>query len=286
VRRAGPDRTVPVTVTPVSTVTSVGAGLDVLFALATRPGGATAASVAAQLGRDRSQVSRRLRSFTEAGFTDRDPVSLDYRISARLAVLASQAAAVRLERAGRAVAGQLAEDLDVVARVAVLRGDASVTLAEAYPQRTTQITSWLGRSFPAYSSESGQALLLDAGLDELREVFTDRPWVQQSPTTPASVEELHAAIVLARARGYAVMDQTAGPGRFAVAAPVRDFRGGIVAALFVSTGQDRHDVTARTEEVGRVVVAAASSLSRSLGGPDAGPAALPGVDRPGPPPVA
>jgi DNA-binding IclR family transcriptional regulator len=67
---------------------------------------------------------------------------------------------------------------------------------------------------------------------------------------------------------------------------VRDFRGGIVAALFVSTGQDRHDVTARTEEVGRVVVAAASSLSRSLGGPDAGPAALPGVDRPGPPPVA
>jgi hypothetical protein len=27
-------------------------------------------------------------------------------------------------------------------------------------------------------------------------------------------------------------------------------------------------------------------LSRSLGGPDAGPAALPGVDRPGPPPVA
>jgi IclR family transcriptional regulator, pca regulon regulatory protein len=286
VRRAGPDRTVPVTVTPVSTVTSVGAGLDVLFALATRRGGATAASVAAQLGRDRSQVSRRLRSFTEAGFTDRDPVSLDYRISARLAVLASQAAAVRLERAGRAVAGQLAEDLDVVARVAVLRGDASVTLAEAYPQRTTQITSWLGRSFPAYSSESGQALLLDATLDELREVFADRPWVQQSPTTPASVEELHAAIVLARARGYAVMDQTAGPGRFAVAAPVRDFRGGIVAALFVSTGQDRHDVTARTEEVGRVVVAAASSLSRSLGGPDAGPAALPGVDRPGPPPVA
>jgi IclR family pca regulon transcriptional regulator len=272
---AGPRRIAPATVASMSTVTSVGGGLDVLFAVATRPEGATAASVAAQLGRDRSQVSRRLRSFTEAGFTDRDPVSLEYRISARLAVLASQATAVRLERAGRAVAGQLAEDLDVVARVAVLRGDATVTLAEAYPQRTTQITSWLGRSFPAYSSESGQALLLDLTLADLRDVFADRPWVQQSPTTPGSVEELHAAIVLARARGYAVMDQTAGPGRFAVAAPVRDFRGGIVAALFVSTGRDRRDVTARTEEVGQVVVAAAASLSRSLGAPAAEPADLP-----------
>jgi IclR family transcriptional regulator, pca regulon regulatory protein len=275
VSHAGPGRTAPATVAPMSTVTSVGGGLDVLFAVATRPEGATAASVAAQLGRDRSQVSRRLRSFTEAGFTDRDPVSLDYRISALLAVLASQAAAVRLERAGRAVASELAEELDVVARVAVLRGDASVTLAEAYPQRTTQITSWLGRSFPAYSSESGQALLLDLTLADLRDVFADRPWVPQSPTTPASVEELHAAIVLARARGYAVMDQTAGPGRFAVAAPVRDFRGGIVAALFVSTDRDRHDVTARTEEVGQVVLAAASSLSRSLGAPDAPPRSLP-----------
>ncbi|MCW2724111.1 MAG: gylR 1 [Frankiales bacterium] len=271
---AAPGRTAPATVAPVSTVTTVGGGLDVLFAVATRPEGATAASVAAQLGRDRSQVSRRLRSFTEAGFTDRDPASLDYRISARLAVLASQAAAVRLERAGRAVASRLAEDLDVVARVAVLRGDATVTLAEAYPQRTMQITSWLGRSFPAYSSESGQALLLDVTLAELRKVFAHRPWVQQSPTTPASVEELHAAIVRARAQGYTVMDQTAGPGRFAVAAPVRDFRGGIVAALFVSTGRDRHDVTARTDEVGRVVLAAASSLSRSLGAPDTEPAVL------------
>ena len=263
----------PATVTPVSTVTSVGGGLDVLFAVATRPGGAGA--VAAQLGRDRSQVSRRLRSFTEAGFTDRDPVSLDYRISARLAVLASQAAAVRLERAGRAVAGRLAEDLDVVARVAVLRGDATVTLAEAYPQRTTQITSWLGRSFPAYSSESGQALLLDATLEDLQDVFAGGAWVRQSPTTPASVEELHAAILRARPRGYAVMDETAGPGRYAVAAPVRDFRGGIVAALFVSTSGDRHDVTDRIDAVGKAIVTAASSLSRSLGAPDATPAALP-----------
>jgi DNA-binding IclR family transcriptional regulator len=273
VSRAGPTAPTLATVSPVSTVTSLGGGLDVLFAVATRPG--SAAAVAARLGRDRSQVSRRLRSFTEAGFTDRDPVSLDYRISARLAVLASQAAAVRLERAGRAVAGRLAEDLDVVARVAVLRGDATVTLVETYPQRTTQITSWLGRSFPAYSSESGQALLLDATLDDLREVFAGRAWVPQSPTTPASVEELHAAIVRARARGYAVMDETAGPRRFAVAAPVRDFRGGIVAALFVSTGRDRHDVTDRVDMVGQVILAAAASLSRSLGAPDATPVALP-----------
>jgi IclR family pca regulon transcriptional regulator len=254
--------------TPLTTVTSVGSGLDVLFAVATRSG--RAAAVAARLGRDRSQVSRRLRSFTEAGFTDRDPVSLEYRISARLAVLASQAAAVRLERGGRTVAASLAEDLAVVTRVAVLRGDATVTIAEAYPQRTTQLTSWLGRPFPAYSSESGQALLLDATIDDLREIFTGPAWVPQSRTTPASVEELHAAIVRARTRGYAVMDETAGPGRYAIAAPVRDFRGGIVAALFIGTSRDRRDITERTEEIGRVVVGAAAALSNALGFRDAG----------------
>ena len=266
---SGPDPTPPPEGMPRTTVTSVGGALDVLFAVATRFGPATAAAVAAQLGRDRSQVSRQLRAFTEAGLVDRDPVSHEHCISPRLAVLASQAAAVRLERAGRAVAGRLAEDLDVVTRVAVLRGDATVTIVEAYPQRTTQLTSWLDRSFPAYSSESGEALLLDAGVDDLRDIFAGRPWVPQSHTTPASVEELHAAILRARVQGYAVMDETAGPGRYAIAAPVRDFRGGIVAALFISTARDRRDITERTAETGQAVVRAAAALSYTLGLPDA-----------------
>ena len=67
----------------------------------------------------------------------------------------------------------------------------------------------------------------------------------------------------ARQRGYAVADEAFETGLLAVAAPVRDFRGGIAAALNVSAPKFRLD--ARLEEAGSAVAEAAASLSALIG---------------------
>jgi len=65
-------------------------------------------------------------------------------------------------------------------------------------------------------------------------------------------------------RGYALVDQEFQPGLVGVAAPVRDFRGRVVAALNVSAPKFRFgtqlEVTGGTE-----VRRAAEELSRQLG---------------------
>ena len=79
---------------------------------------------------------------------------------------------------------------------------------------------------------------------------------------PHTVARVKTRIAAARERGYAVADEDFEPGLVAVAAPVRDFRGRIAAALNVSAPKFRLD--SRLEEAGAGVAHAASALSAKL----------------------
>ena len=113
---------------------------------------------------------------------------------------------------------------------------------------------------PAYCTSAGYALLLDA---DVRELLAGVELVRFAPNTPRSLDEVVARVDAARQRGYAVADEAFETGLLAVAAPVRDFRGGIAAALNVSAPKFRLD--ARVEEAGSAVAEAAASLSALIG---------------------
>ena len=77
------------------------------------------------------------------------------------------------------------------------------------------------------------------------------------------VEALSKRLAEGRARGYALVDEEFEPGLVAVGAPVRDFRGRIVAAVNVSAPKFRFG--ARLEQAGEEVRRVADDLSRALG---------------------
>lgn len=253
-----------------ATVTSLARGLDVLFAL-DGGAGAGAARIADGLGRDRSQVSRVLRTLAASPFVERDAGSREYRLSWQLDVLAQRVSATRLLRAGRQTAQELTRRTGEVAGVTVLRGDATVALVESVPRDAPHLTSWVGRAFPAYCSDSGQALLFDATLGALEEIFARTEWTLHTANTPRSIGDLHTRIAEARARGYAVIDGEAAPDHVAVCAPVRGFRGEIVAGLFVAGPPSHERLREAATQIGEDVAGLAAELSGTLGWP--GPAA-------------
>ena len=255
--------------------TSLGRGLDILLALGTdealAAGGLGVVGIARLVGREKSQVSRALKTLSAAGMVDRDPETLDYRLGWRVYTLAARAGDQRLIAAAPPVLRRLVARLGETSHLSVLAGAEVLTLVSEPSPSAVRAADWAGRRAPAYCTSSGRVLLFDHSKALLDELFAARELPPRGLGTPRDVTELHRRIAAARVKGYAVADQEFEPGLVGVAAPVRDFRGRVVAAVNVSGPKFR--VGAQLEAVGGPEVEqAAAELSRQLGwDPDRAP---------------
>lgn len=237
-------------------------------------GGIGVVALAAVLGRDKSQVSRALRTLTAAGLLERDPDSARYHLGLELYGLAARTAESRLWRCAPAVLRSLALELDETVHLCTLHGRDVLTLrSQAPPTHTFRATGWEGRIVPAYATSAGRVLLGDHRPDELRRLFAGIDVRAPGPRARVrDVEGLIAAVALARRRGYATVLEELEPGLVGAAAPARDLRGQIVAAINVSAEASRlSDVQA----AGAACASAAARLSRLLGATGAEPSSRP-----------
>lgn len=242
--------------------------LDLLDALASddavSQGGWGVTRLAASRGRDKSQVSRTLRVLADAGYVERDGSSQAYRLGWHVFALAARAGDQRLLAAGGPILQRLVEkDLGERIHLSVLQGNQVLTILTQTPPHAVQTVAWAGRLVPAYNTSSGRALLIDHELPELQRLFAGVAFSDGGPNAPRDVDALYERIVAARPRGYTTVDEEFEPGLVAAAAPVRDFRGEVVAALNVSAPKFR--MGNRLQTAGEQIKAAADEMSAQLG---------------------
>jgi IclR family KDG regulon transcriptional repressor len=219
--------------------------------------------IADLIGREKSQVSRTLKTLAESGFVDRDQATLHYRLGWRFFALAARAGEQRLLSVAPALLEGLVKSLGETAHLSVLQGTEVLTVLSKSPPHAVKADGWAGRTVPIYCTSSGRTLLFDHDHETLSGLLSDVEFRELGPSTVRSVEELHERLVAARALGYALVDEEFELGLVGVAAPVRDFRGRLVAALNVSAPKFR--LGERLEGAGKEVKRAADELSALLG---------------------
>ncbi len=241
--------------------------LAILVALggeeAVEDGGLGVVRVAELIGREKSQVSRALRTLAESGLVDRDPLTLHYRLGWRFFALAARAGEQRLLAAAPPLLERLMKNLGETTHLSVLQGVEVLTVLSESPPRAVTAAGWSGRTVPVYCTSSGRALLFDRDHDALSELLSGVEFRKLGPNTVSNVEQLYERVVASRARGYALVDEEFELGLVGAAAAVRDFKGQIVAALNISAPRFR--LGRRLEDAGREVKRAADELSALLG---------------------
>ena len=115
-------------------------GLEVLLALgsdaAVEQGSLGVTRIAELLGREKSQVSRALKTLAEVGLVERDADTLEYRLGWRVFALATVAGEQRILDAGRPVLQELSREFGESAYISVRQGAESLTvLAESAAAR-------------------------------------------------------------------------------------------------------------------------------------------------------
>jgi len=217
--------------------------------------------IAELLGREKSQVSRALRGLEAEGMVERDPESLAYRPGWRLYAMAARTAEARLTHVAAQYLRRLVASLNETAHLCVLRGSGVLTLLSVAPSHAFRALGWEGVTVPAPLTSAGRVLVSDWAPDTLR-AWANR-WLQETNRPAAMLDHLLAQVAAIRSRGFAAVDEEFEVGLVGVSAPVRDFRGLIVAAINVSAPKAR--LGPHLDEAGRRTLAIARELSTALG---------------------
>lgn len=205
--------------------------LDVLSSAdaAQFPDGLTVSDVARMLGREKSVVSRQLKSLLDTGLVARGPAGR-YELSWRLFALAQRAGDQRLTKLAGPLMFRLTEMVRERTYLTVLSDGEVLTVHSESSRRSIEAAGWVGRTVPVNRSSSGMALLLDHEDDHILEIVQrgdDRIGAREAKEFLAHIQE-------ARTKGYTVANRIFDPELVGIGAPVRDYAGRITAAVNIS----------------------------------------------------
>ncbi|MEP6733299.1 MAG: IclR family transcriptional regulator [bacterium] len=216
------------------------------------------------LSRPKSTVSRWLSAMERADFLERSAESGRYRLSLRLAALGEVARqTTNLQRSARPSLSWLAALTGETANLTVLVGTMAVNVEVADSPRPVMHVGWVGRRLPVHATASGKVLLAHADASTLAGVLTTG-LQRYTDETIADVDALLADLELVRARGYATVWGEMESDLAAVATPVRDHRGIVVAAIAIG-GPVSRCPRERLDTLALHVLAAGNDLSEKMG---------------------
>lgn len=243
-------------------VQSVDRALAILEVLA-RAGEAGVTQIAGELGVHKSTASRLVATLEAHRLVEQTSDRGRYRLGVGVLRLAGATTArLDLVQEARPIARQLAADTGETVNIAVLAESSALYLDQVAGSSALQPHNWVGQHIPLHATSNGKVLL--GGLDDTALDTLLGTLAAYTPRTITARAELREELERVHRQGYAVAVDELEVGLTAVAAPVRNAHGDVIASMSVS-GPSFRLPDERVDEVVRLVVAAAREVSHRLG---------------------
>jgi IclR family transcriptional regulator, pca regulon regulatory protein len=208
-------------------------GLAVIRAFSSEHAALTLSDIARSAGIPAATARRCLLTLEELGYVTRNGRS--FLLRPKVLDLES----MNIEHVTRTHLEELARNTSDSAALCVLDGVEIVYVARASVRTLVRLEAHVGSRFPAYATSTGRVLLGGVSAERLRRYFqTARPeaLTERTVTDPARLAQL---IEAARRSGYAAVEDELAYGVIALAVPVFDQQGRVVAALNTSSHSRR-----------------------------------------------
>ncbi len=214
-------------------VQSVDRALTVLEILAKR-GVAGVTEIAAELGVHKSTASRLVSVLESRGFVEQLSDRGKYRLGYGIARLGSALTRHRdLAHEGRTACEALAADTGETVNLAILDGGRVINISEVRGSGAVAVQTWVGQSTPAHATSSGKVLLAHLPGPDL-EALLGSDLQRYTEHTITDLAVLARELETVRARGWACTVEEYELGLNALAAPVHDHNGTVVAAISIA----------------------------------------------------
>lgn len=245
-------------------VPAVERALDIIEAMASASHEMTITEANRKLKIPKSSVYAILQTLKSRGYVDKDDADR-YFLTLKIFSLGSVLVdSLDLRKRLFVYLQDLTERAGITGHVAVLDSGYAVYIEKAEVLRAVRLTTWVGKRMPLHSTSIGKALLAYRSEAEIDANIAARGLHSFTERTITSARKLKAELARVRDMGYAISNEENEPGVRAVAAPIFDHEGKVVAA--VNLGGPA--VQMKIEDLpalGKLVRAAAAQMSRALG---------------------
>jgi len=222
------------------------------------------AEVAAQARLDKGTTRRLLVTLRDVGFIRQDPVSHLYSLGVGLLRVADAVPRSSLREAGLPVLNELARATGTTVFLSVLREDGALCIERVHGTQPIQVNWWSpGQKLPLNCGAAPRTLLAFAPPEVLEAVLAQplQPVTEKSQTDAAA---LRRALARIRQRGWERASDDVAVGLAALAVPVQDAGGAVLAAISLG-GLTPHVTGPRQPELLARLRQAALELGQRLG---------------------
>lgn len=244
-------------------VQSLERGLSVICAFDRRNTELTLSEVANATGVTRATARRFLLTLVRLGYmrTDGRYFSLTPRV---LELGYAYLSSLTLPEVAEPHLEALVAEVSESSSVSVLDGQEVVYVARVPVSRIMTVAISVGTRFPAYATSMGRVLLAglpDGSLEEYLSAVKLDHLTNRTVNTSAA---LRAEVLKVRSQGFSLVDQELEEGLRAVAAPIRDRSGRVVAAINISAHASRTSLESMRRNMIPPLLATAARISADL----------------------
>lgn len=247
-----------------STIQTVGRIAQILRCFADAEADLGVMQISRETGLHKSTTSRLLSALHQEGFVEKNVETGKYRLGLGLVNLAG----VVLERQDLRQAAQehlrsLAEFTKETINISILDGEECINIETLRSPKSIRYAGQLGRRTPLHCTSTGKVLLTHISAEQRRQILS-RPLAAYTQHTITDPIKLRIALAEVCDQGYAISDEEFEAGLVAMAAPIRDRSGEVLAALSIS-GPTYRMGSAALEKFVTPLTDAAQLISRQLG---------------------
>jgi DNA-binding IclR family transcriptional regulator len=234
--------------------------------LARSQNGMTLSELSRKLNIPKSTTHYLIYTLVSRGYVQRGRDGRHFLLGLRLADVASASPAeLHLRTLAMPYLRQVGTRVNLTATVTVLRGAEAVIIAKVDSFHDVGGGAWIGRHIDLHCTAQGKALISAMTEAELDKLFGGRELARFTAKTISSLSALKSHLCQVRENGFASNDEEQVAGVRAVAAPVVDADGAVVAAVSVR-GSTQQIPVARFPQLGREMIAVSKEISLQLCG--------------------
>ncbi len=245
-------------------VQSVDRAITVMEILAQR-GEAGVSEVAAEIDVHKSTAFRLLGALESRGLVEQAGERGKYRLGFGIVRLAGAVTGrIDITQQGRPICERLAEELGETVNIAVMQEHYAINLYQVRGPGAITAHNWVGQLTPLHATSSGKILLAHLPAEERAALLTRAGLKKVTPHTITARTKLEKDLAAVRERGYSLTREELEIGLHAMAAPVRDRDGNVIAALSAS-GPAYRLTEQRMHELSPVLLKGAEEISHRMG---------------------